>query len=327
MVKKFLDASTIIKISQDLNLDTKYINDIIQLAIPSERRNDIKDSTDVAEEVARIYGFNNFHDTLPRFKQLNALKERRQIKQKIRRILRSLGLHEVINNSFESKKAQSSSIYIVNPLNREQKILRKNIIGGIIASKQYNTNQANDNFEAFEIGHVFIKKSDTKKYQESLHLGYLLENDSFNRSTWQTFKTPLTWLQAKGHAEELFERINAKISWSKTIGNNAFSECIIYYTHPKNRIYVVNNNQAIGILSQVNYPDQTTTRNSYFLEINLYELVKAIQPVKHLQYIYNQYSNYPKITRDFSIKVSSKIAMETIQNTIEDIKKKAKQYN
>lgn len=319
---KFLNSSTIACIAKNLRLSTEHIdNDILKITVPLER-NDIEDKADIAEEVARIYGFNYFYDRLPKFKYTHTSSNKNHAKKKIRRVLRSMGLHEVINYSLQRRKMQNSRLSIINPLNQEQEILRNNLIDGILANKKYNENQANNNFEAFEIGNIFNKTIHELSYQESMHLCCLLSNNSFNKSTWQTNKTALTWLQAKGHIEEFFERINASIAWSTSTNSNRFTECIKQHTHATNSIYAVSHGEAIGILSQVNYLNKRTEQNTYFLEISLNKLVKIISSIKHLKYIYSPYSNYPKITRDFSITIDRKVSVEEIRKVIKEAENK-----
>lgn len=321
--KQFLDLNTITDIAKDLNLDTEYTDRKLRIKIPPERRKDLCNEADIAEEVARIYGFNYFYDILPKFKHAKSLSNKSNIKKKIRRIFRSMGLHEVINCSMKRKKVHEDNLKIINPLNQEQEVLRTNLVGGILANKRYNDNQSNSNLEAFEIGNVFSKRAYDLEHKESLHVCCLLNNNTFNRSTWQACKSPLTWLQAKGHAEEFFEKISASISWSISANNNSFTECIKQHTHSSNSIYVTSCNQAIGILSEANYLNKKIDGSTYFLEINLDKLLKTINLAKHLQYIYNQYSNYPKITRDFSVTVNYKVSVEEIKNVIKEAESKA----
>lgn len=320
--KKSLNSDIIARITTSLGLYTEYKSNDLNIKIPSIRRKDLKSAIDITEEVARIYGFDKFYDNLPKFKRNNKKLEKTCAKQKIRNILRSMGLHEAINYSFNLRNERNCGIHIVNALNQEQETLRTNIIGGLINIKKYNQNQSNINLEAFEIGNVFIKEPCEKKYKESTRLAYVLGNNTFNKSNWQTRNTPLTWLQAKGHAEELFERIDAQIFWSNEMSSNGLIESLKQYIHPTKRIYIICNNEAIGVLSQVNYRDILADSISYFTEINLSKLMQAIRLKNHLRYIYNPYSSYPKVNRDFSITISVDVSMKQIQNTLKSIQGK-----
>lgn len=316
--KHLLDLHTITQITRSLNLYTQVIDSQATVKVPG-MRNDIKEESDIAEEVARIYGFNRFYDDLPRFAGKKQLSEKYLAEKRIRHTLRSMGLHEIINYSFRPQSKNNYSLQVINPLNQEQESLRINLISGIIDAEKYNIDQGNYNFEAFEIGNVFELNKLNNSYQESTRLSCLLGNKKFNQHDWQTEATALTWLQAKGQAEEIFERINANISWSTSASKNKIIESLEHYEHPARKLYIIHLGRAIGILSQVHYLGDSADLDSYFLEIDLIELMKATKSGHSLQYIYNHYSVYPKVSRDFSITMNAKISMQEIQNIIKGI--------
>ena len=318
--KRFLGNNTVIKIIKNLNLEGKYTRGQLEVAIPRAREKDIKNTADIAEEVARIYGYNNFYDRLPKFKTKDRETKQMRIVQKIRSILRSIGLNEIITYSLQSRKQENLNCSIINPLNQEQKFLRNNLIEGIISRKIYNKNQANENFEVFEIGIIFNKCKKTGRYKELTHVACLLGNNKFNKSGWHKASNPLTLLQAKGLAEELFERIHAQISWSQEILDDHHIKNLKNYIHPKKRIYIRKMDQIIGVLSKVCPGNKNISPNTYFIEINLSELKKTIQYRVNAKYIYNQYSDYPKTSRSLSIRINEKVLMEAIEGIIHEIK-------
>jgi len=209
------------------------------------------------------------------------------------------GLHEIINYSIKDKE-NNNRLQIINPLNKEQQNLRENLICNLIISTTQNINQANESFEVFEIGNA----------------------------TWKDDKSSLTWFQAKGQIEELCEKIQAQVSWSIDNKNNNFTESFNKYLHPKNKIYIRHNSNNIGILSQLNNRINKLicpSHNIYFFEININKLEQTLKIKNQLSYIYLPYSNYPKIARDFSIKINVNISMKEIQTIIDNIKNKKNQ--
>ena len=319
--KILLGNNTIIKIIKNLNLEGRYTCGQLEVAIPRAREKDIKNTADIAEEVARIYGYNNFYDRLPKFKTKDRETKQMRIVQKIRSILRSIGLNEIITYSLQSRKQENLNCSIINPLNQEQKFLRNNLIEGIISRKIYNKNQANENFEVFEIGIIFNKCKKTGRYKELTHLACLLGNNKFNQSNWHKASNPLTLLQAKGLAEELFERVHAQISWSQEMLDDHHIKNLENYIHPKKRIYIAKMGQIIGVLSKVRPRNKNINPSTYFLEINLSELKKTIRYRANAKYIYSQYSDYPKTSRSLSIRINEAVFMETIESIIHEIKK------
>lgn len=335
-----ISTKSIIKTLERLNFHVNYTDHKLNIKIPAERIFSINNEINIIEEIGRIYGFNNFIDQLPYFHHIRSKTSLLQLNKRIRRILRSNGLHEVINYSFQRRKDEKKYC-IINPLNQELSILRNNLLENLIASKVHNIHQNNESFEVFEIGHIFIKDLSNTQYKESQHLSCLIGNESFNQSTWQNKNSALTWSQAKGQIEELLEKLNSQISWSTQKISNDFIDSLNDYIHPKRSIYINTCDQTIGILSQLNYRINSlihSTNNFYFFEIDIIELAKTITTYNHLEYRYLPYANYPKITRDLSIKINRNILMEQIlyfisviyknkKNTIESIKILNEYYN
>jgi len=270
----FLTNETITKTLKDLKFEIEKNKKNIKIKVPYNRKNDISEEIDIVEEIGRIYGFNNFKDNLPKFNNNKKKAIRTSLNQKMRRILRSMGLHEVINYSLKGKE-ENSKLRLINPLNKDQQSLRPNLICNLILSKIYNTNQANEFFEVFEIGNIFEYNPLINEYRESLHLSCIFGNNEFNQVTWKENRSSLTWSQTKGQIEELFEKIESKASWSIDNEYNGFTKSFDSYLHPKNKIYIKNKNKTIGIFSQLNkhiHKLISQSSNIYFFEINIDEL-------------------------------------------------------
>lgn len=316
-----LEKEVIINYLKRLNFQVENTNSDLRIIIPHERKYDIKNEIDIAEEIGRIHGFNNFIDTLPQFHKNDLYSPILKVRQKIRRNLRFNGLHEVISPSFQEKKLEVQ-YKIVNPLNQDQNLLRDNLVENLIKLTQNNIYKKNEPFEIFEIGTVFIKDKQNEKYQESQHLSCLMGNKSFSQLDWQTNSNSLTWFQSKGQIEHLFETLNAQILWSSTHDNNPFIKKMSKYIHPKKSVYIQHKNKTIGLFSQLNYRIShimSSNYNMYFFEIDLKYLLESIMDKKHLNYRYSKYPEYPKTTRDLSIKTQKSMAMEQIQAIISQI--------
>ena len=319
---KKINENTITDILDYLNFKIEKHNKKLYIKVPENRQSDIHNYVDIIEEVGRIYGFNYFKDITPKFglRTQYTMSCSIKFKRKIRRILRSMGIHEVIHYSFQQN---SKSLGIINPLNNEQKNLKNNLISKLVSSKIHNTNQGNKDFEVFEIGTVFIKEISNNKYHETIHLSCLLGKLNFNPSTWQQEGYSLSWLQAKGQIEEFFEKLHAKVSWSTQNYENTWITSLIPYIHPTKNIYITHKNETIGLMSQLNNRISkkiSLLHDIYIFEISVHKLEATIQSYHHLTYKYLPYSNYPKVTRDFSITISSQVSMQHINNIINQIK-------
>ena len=127
-----------------------------KIKIPSFR-NDVEDLNHVAEEVARVIGYNKIPlknlDTLP--------KEPNQNKNEdiLRLLLASKGFYETINYPFESEE-ERSSFKLDNPLDSNKPFLRTSIANSLIRNLEYNERRQKDSIKLFEISNLYESKND-----------------------------------------------------------------------------------------------------------------------------------------------------------------------
>ena len=144
------------------SLDFKVNGDTI--AVPSYR-GDIEGEADIAEEVARIYGYNNIPSTLYAGETtLGGKNEKQTAEDLIRNTLVSLGLYEIITYSFVSPKIynklnipKDDYIEISNPLGEELSIMRTTGIASALEALAVNYNQRNEEAFLFELATTYHK--------------------------------------------------------------------------------------------------------------------------------------------------------------------------
>jgi len=152
------------KILKALGFRVQKKNSVILSVEAPSFRQDIKTETDLAEEVARIFGYENIPVTLPGFRpQITESNDRTYISL-IKNTLVALGLTEVITYSLvnsdllETAGAGSAdAIEILNPLSKDASVLRTSIIPGLLKCIAYNLNQKQECAHIFEIANVFSK--------------------------------------------------------------------------------------------------------------------------------------------------------------------------
>src|SRR5262249_32803162 len=140
----------------DWNVDTD--NDFI-VDLPSWRL-DIEREIDLIEEIARIYGYNKFDNTLPSFsggvvELPNAEKESR-----MRSELLALGYNEAISPTFMAEGdarafSPATPVPLANPLSDEQSVMRTSLVSGMLGMMAWNLNRGASGVRLFEMGHVF----------------------------------------------------------------------------------------------------------------------------------------------------------------------------
>jgi phenylalanyl-tRNA synthetase beta chain len=130
------------------------------IKVPSYR-SDIKTQNDLAEEIARVIGYNNI-DSIPL--NLKTIINNSEIDKVslIESFLVRNGFSEVINFPFTSIK-EKSSIVIDNPLDSNRENFRTRIKESLISNLLYNERRQKDSIKLFEISDIYIKDSDVKK--------------------------------------------------------------------------------------------------------------------------------------------------------------------
>lgn len=293
-------------------------NPVLEVKIPSFRQ-DIKEEIDLIEEVARFYGYDNI-PTLPMQKGIvvSPPLEEELIERKIRNILTSLGLTEVINYSFISLRDFSQSgileiesfknyISLSNPLSEENSILRTSLLPNLLKVAQTNSNKQKRDVFIFEIGKVFLKEEN--EYKEEKHLAILLSGEWYS-SSWNISPnlSKVDFYDLKGIFENLFEEV-----WG--IGLN-LKESEFSFLHPTRQGFIFLDNKILGFLGEVN-PWITQNYNLrervYYGEINLELLpyMKGRQKFKPLPL-------YPGVRRDLALLVPEEIPAKKVEELIKE---------
>ena len=147
---------------------TEYINYLEQLgfdchnntiSVPSFR-NDVTHQNDLAEEIARLVGYNNIESSKLNIKNyITKLKESKE--DKLKKVLTDKGFSEVINYPFV-KENSYESIKVDNPLDQNKNFLRKNLETSLINNLLYNERRQKDSIKLFEVSDLYSFKDNLK---------------------------------------------------------------------------------------------------------------------------------------------------------------------
>jgi phenylalanyl-tRNA synthetase beta chain len=125
------------------------------IKVPSFR-SDVKTQNDLAEEVARVIGYNNILKselTIPKGKVSNNY----DIENQLRYFLLDQGFYEVINSPFTSSNSDKS-IKVDNPLDSNREYLRTNIMDSLVDNLIFNERRQKDSIKLFEISDIYTSK-------------------------------------------------------------------------------------------------------------------------------------------------------------------------
>jgi phenylalanyl-tRNA synthetase beta chain len=153
------------KINQIIGInitENKYLNYLSKLKFDIDKdtikvpsfRNDVKTQNDLAEEVARVIGYDNIpasEISIPKKEKTN----HKNLENKLRFFLLDHGFYEVINSPFVSLPATEEAIKVDNPLDTNREYLRTNITNSLVGNLLFNERRQKDSIKLFEISDVY----------------------------------------------------------------------------------------------------------------------------------------------------------------------------
>ena len=274
-------------------------------------RQDIHCTADVAEEVARFYGYDKIPTTLPKGESTTGkLPFKLRIEQVARDIAEYCGFSEGMTYSFESPKVfdklripEDSDlrkvITISNPLGEDYSIMRTTTLNGMLTSLATNYNRRNKNVRLYEIGKVYLPKSLplTELPEERVHftLGMYGDGDFFDM---------------KGVCEEFFEKagMKKKVHYTPDSGKP--------YLHPGRQARILYEGKAVGYLGEVH----PLVADAYGIGEKAYIAVIDILDILEFagfDHKYTGIAKYPAVTRDLSMVVPKNVLAGDIENMLE----------
>ena len=123
------------------------------IIVPSYR-NDVKNLNDIAEEIARVIGYNNIPATSFQMPPTNAVTDIKILEQNVKDFLIKNGFFEVVNNPFVSVE-ENHTIKVDNPLDSNRQYIRTNLERSLIENLLYNERRQQDSIKLFEISDVY----------------------------------------------------------------------------------------------------------------------------------------------------------------------------
>lgn len=278
------------------------------VTVPPYRYRDLEREIDLIEEVARLYGYNNFCEELPDKTEPGYLSLEQQMMRQLREAFRAAGLTELVQYSLV-KPTEDKQISLANPLFTEYSALRTDLLSGLINSCQYNLEQGNGVLNGFEIGRIFWREEEG--FQEADCVAGILGGDS-TQGRWVKGgqESPMTWYEAKGALESVFERLALKIEYQPNRQDERF--------HPGRTASLWLQGESLGKFGQLHpqlrskygLPDAV-----YAFEMNLDVLLDALAQDESLTPRFKPYPTFPASDRDIAFFVADKVSVAEIERT------------
>jgi phenylalanyl-tRNA synthetase beta chain len=159
---KHLSAQEVLRILGRLGFETvtgRHEGEEFEVTIPSWRL-DVEREIDVIEEIARLYGYDRFPNTLPAFAGAVIELPDAHKDAKLRSSLLALGYDEAVSLTFISSEdaktfSRAEAMTLANPLSEEASVMRTSLVPGMLNMVAHNLNHGTDNVRLFEAGHVY----------------------------------------------------------------------------------------------------------------------------------------------------------------------------
>lgn len=290
-------------------LDLVYNEADNTLTIPTFRQ-DLGCMADLAEEVARFYGYDNIPVSLPKGEATVGKKPFNQrVEDMAREICERNGFSGGMTYSFESPKVfdklllsedakERQAIVISNPLGEDFSIMRTVSLNGMLTSLATNYNRRNKSARLYELGNIYLPKAlpltELPDEKMRLTLGMYGEGDFFTM---------------KGVVEEIFEKL----------GVAGQIECEpagdIPYLHPGRQARLMKGKMEVGMLGQI-HPE---VGDNYNLKAEAYVAVlnmDILTMVATFDRKYEGIAKFPASTRDLSMVMDKSIFVGQIEHVI-----------
>lgn len=139
--------------------------EVITFRIPTNRV-DVEREIDVIEEVARHYGYRRINKVRPSSKIVGALKPMQKLRRRIENLAVGMGFYEAWSATLLAPGEQERFgdegpfLEVENPLAKEESVLRRSLLPGLIRAVRFNLNRRERELRLFEIGKVFLLDGD-----------------------------------------------------------------------------------------------------------------------------------------------------------------------
>lgn len=286
-----------------------YDEALNEVAVPSWRQ-DLHCMADLAEEVARFYGYDNIPTTLPSgAASAGKLSYKLTVEKTAKEVAEYCGFSQSMTYSFESPKVFDKllvdaddelrkTVVISNPLGEDFSIMRTIPLNGMLTSLATNYNRRNKNVKLYELATIYLPKAlpvtELPNERVQFTLGMYGEGDFFTM---------------KGVVEEILTKlgITGKVNYEPKAGKN--------YLHPGRQANILYNGTVLGYLGEV-HPEVC---DNYQIGEKTYVAVldmPVVMELANFEIKYQGIAKFPAVTRDISMVMPKEILVGAVEEVI-----------
>ncbi len=311
-----ISQKMIVDILEKLGFVVKIDSNNLNITVPGWR-NDVTIKEDIAEEIARIYGYNNIkHTHFPSF-QSAARTQRQNNEKMLRELLYKIGCDETVNYSFVGKSLFDKMLLPADhdfrniialdvPLTDDWAGMRNSLIPGMIKTAAFNISRQNKSLSLFEIGNTNIdnKKefSDEQKNVSIILGGYKKYKD------YTSGEEKYDFYDIKGIVNCIFDyfRVEAIFKPSNEV-----------YLHPFQQANIFINDKKAGIIGKLH----PLICDSFDMDIDVFiaEIsTKILFDNYTVKIVYEEVPKYPSSVRDLAIVVDNSVTADAVLSSVKN---------
>lgn len=273
-------------------------------------RIDLERPADLAEEVARIYGYNNIPSTVIKGVANASLTPKQKFRRTLENATVAVGCYGILTYSFISPKyfdkialpADSSlrkTVVISNPLGEDTSVMRTTTLPSMLETLSLNYKNRNAAVALYEIGKEYLPTAPDKLPEEP------------DRLTIGMYGDDADFFTLKGMIETILETAGLHDCTYKACGTDApFGE--ICALHPGRSAVIYAGETPIGYLGEVH----PTVQKNYDIGTRTYVaklLIDEMQPLAQTEITYQPLPKFPAITRDLSLVCADEVPVGDLQ--------------
>jgi phenylalanyl-tRNA synthetase beta chain len=306
-----LSAKEMAQMLATINIHARPTLTGLHVTIPHFRtdiESGIEADWDIAEEIARIYGYYNIKPTLMRGDTFRGrINELFLLDDTVKDTLVSLGLYEMYNYNFTSPSVFDSlllpkdselrkAVRILNPFGEDQSLMRTTLIPGMLDSLVRNANRKSGHLRFFEVGNTHVDTG-AELPEERKKVGIILGGEGVD------------FYRLKGMIEELFRVLDVK--------NAAYQKSTANYLQPGRAAEIVSESGlALGVFGEL-HPDVADGWKAdgrvYVAELDFSAIAQSRATGKRFEPL----PRFPAAERDLAVVVDAGVESAALKRVIE----------
>jgi phenylalanyl-tRNA synthetase beta chain len=290
-----------------------------QVTLPSWRL-DLGRPIDLIEEIARVYGYNRFANTLPGFTGSVQELPHASLLRTVRRRLLAAGYNEAVSSTFCSAEEAElfaaqpgTGVALGNPLSEEAGFLRSSLLPGMLTMIAHNVNRETADVRLFESGTVFMRAGERVQEARSLAVG---ASGAVTPPHAMQPGRPYTFYDLKGAVEQVLAAFNAGQIYFDTFPPE--TGLMPAWLEPGHGARVAVNGETVGYMGQVAtaLTERRKLRHAVFAgELRLDRLLA----LGARRVAMREISRFPAVARDFSFDFPDPVGWEQISRSLQEL--------